>query len=52
MKLGFVIPVFNEEKYLPELIDSILNQVNFSVIENIVLVDGNSTDNSKKIIQS
>ncbi|MBA4251384.1 MAG: hypothetical protein C0425_08965 [Chlorobiaceae bacterium] len=52
MKLGFVIPVFNEEKYLPELIDSILNQVNFSVIENIVLVDGNSTDNSKIIIQS
>ena len=47
MKLSFVIPVYNVEKYLNECIDSILNQMTDEC--EIILVDDGSTDSSGKI---
>lgn len=49
MKLSFVIPIFNIEKYLPKCLDSILSQ-EFSDYEIICVNDG-STDNSVKILE-
>lgn len=47
MKLSFVIPVYNVEKYLNECVDSILNQMTDEC--EIILVDDGSTDSSGKI---
>lgn len=44
---SFIIPVYNVEKYLPECIESILNQ-SFTDYE-IILVNDGSTDNSLEI---
>ena len=42
MKLSIIVPIYNVEKYLPQCIDSILNQdyVDFELI----LVNDGSTD--------
>lgn len=45
--ISVIVPVFNVEKYLPECIDSILDQT-FSDIE-ILLIDDGSSDNSGAI---
>lgn len=45
-----LMPVYNAEKYLPEAIESILNQT-FSDFEFLIVNDG-STDNSLGILQS
>lgn len=51
MKLSIIVPFFNSEKYLRECLDSILkNKVrNFAKNVEIVLIDNNSSDNSRKI---
>lgn len=48
--ISIIMPVYNEEKYLREAIDSILCQTadNFEFI----IIDDASTDNSLSIIQS
>ena len=49
--ISIIIPVYNAEKYLERCINSIINQtIGFEKIE-LILVDDNSTDNSKEIIQ-
>ena len=48
-KISVLIPFKNTASYLPECIDSILNQT-FSMWEAI-FVDDHSTDNSAKIVQ-
>ena len=48
-KISVIIPVYNVEKYLPECIDSILNQT-FQDFE-IICVDDGSTDRSLDILQ-
>lgn len=49
-KITIVIPVLNEEKRLPTLLDSIKNQVyNHDNLE-VLVVDGGSTDNTKKVV--
>lgn len=48
IKVSFVIPVYNSEKYLKMCLESILSQT-LKEIE-IILVDDGSTDQSKKII--
>ena len=45
--VSVIIPVFNVESYLPQCIDSVLNQ-SYSYIE-VILIDDGSTDGSGKI---
>ena len=47
VKLSFIIPVYNVEKYLRKCVDSLLNQ-DFNNYE-IILVDDGSTDESPQI---
>ena len=49
MKLSVVIPVYNVAKYLPECLESILNQ-SFKDLEIICVNDG-STDNSLDVLK-
>jgi len=49
MKISIVIPTYNEEDYLPELIDSIKSQ-EFTDYE-IIISDANSKDNTRQIAQ-
>ena len=45
-----VIPVYNVEKYLPETLDSVINQtIGFKENIQIILVNDGSPDDSEKI---
>ena len=46
--ISVVIPLYNSEKTIKDCLDSVLNQ-NYNNYE-VIVVDNNSTDNSKKII--
>ncbi|MFA6215861.1 MAG: glycosyltransferase [Patescibacteria group bacterium] len=48
VKVSIIIPCFNEEKNLPVVLESVLKQ-DYSDYE-VILVDNNSTDNTKNII--
>ena len=49
-RVSLVIPVRNEENHIQTCIESILNQ-DFSNDElEIIFIDGNSSDDTKKII--
>jgi len=50
MKCSLIFTIYNEEKIIKELIDSILNQTR--VPDEIVIVDSLSKDNTVKIIKS
>lgn len=50
MKISIVTISFNQEKYLPACIDSILNQTGIDL--EYIIVDPGSTDNSRSIINS
>lgn len=47
IKLSFIIPVYNVEKYLNECLDSVISQCNEQC--EIIIVDDGSTDNSGAI---
>ena len=47
MKVSFIIPIYNVEKYLPQCVDSILSQT-YTDFE-VILVDDGSPDNSGKL---
>ena len=49
-KISIVVPSFNQASYLPQTLDSILNQ-NYSNLE-LIVIDGGSTDGSVEIIKS
>ena len=49
MKISFIIPVYNVEKYLSQCLDSVINQT-YKNLE-IICVDDCSTDNSRQILQ-
>lgn len=49
--ISIIIPVFNDEKYIANAINSIINQdIKFELLE-LIIIDDKSTDNSKSIIQ-
>lgn len=50
-KVSIICPVYNEDKHIGKCLDSILNQ-SFSGETEIILIDGNSTDNTRQIIQA
>ena len=51
--ITLVVCTYNGEKYLPEVIESILNQDGFEEnVEELVIVDNASSDNTKSIIMS
>jgi glycosyltransferase involved in cell wall biosynthesis len=51
-KISVIIPVYNADKYLKTAIDSIINQtIGFDNIE-LIIVNDNSNDNSRKIIEN
>src|SRR4051812_37029776 len=51
-KVSIVIPAFNEEKTISEIIKKI-KQIDLSPLEKeIIVVDNNSTDNTVKIVES
>ncbi len=47
MKISFIIPIYNVEKYLPQCVESILSQT-YTDFE-VILVDDGSPDNSGKL---
>ena len=49
-KISFICPVFNKEKYLPKVLESIKNQVGDFKKEYIFINDG-STDNSLELLK-
>ena len=50
--LSVIIPLYNEEKFLPELFESLKNQDYPKEFTEIIFVDGNSQDNSIKLLES
>lgn len=46
IKISFIVPMYNVEKYLPQCLDSILNQ---QISKEIILIDDGSTDNTLNI---
>jgi len=48
-KISIIIPVYNEEKTISKTLESLLNN-DYKAIE-IIVVDGMSTDNTKKILE-
>ena len=48
--ISFVIPFFNESKYLKQMLESLEEQNLDDIFVEIILVDGKSIDNSKDII--
>ena len=50
VNLSIIIPIFNEENYLPKLFQDLKKYFNYKNIE-IITVDDGSTDNSTKIIE-
>ncbi len=51
MKLSIIIPVYNEEKYLAEIIRRVRAVDLGSITREIVVIDDGSTDRSREIIQ-
>lgn len=53
MKLSFVIPAYNEEKYIGPCLESILQEIkNRPYVIEIIVVNNASTDKTKEIAQS
>lgn len=53
MELSFVIPAYNEERYLPGCLESILSQTrDFPGVTEIIVVNNASTDRTREVAKS
>ena len=52
MDLSIVIPAYNEEESIPELIASINDAVSSYILYEIIIIDDGSSDNSWKFIKN
>lgn len=50
MKISIVTPTYNREKLLPKLYDSIVDNSNYGVETEWLIMDDGSTDNTKELI--
>lgn len=50
MMLSVIVPIYNEEKYIAQCLESILMQDYPKTELEVILVDGNSNDRTRKII--
>ena len=50
MRVSVVIPIFNEERYIRDCVDSLLHQTFSKMDMEWIFVDGGSTDLSKEIL--
>lgn len=50
LKISVIVPIYNEEKYLPLLLDSLVNQT--AKANEIIICDNNSNDNSISIVNT
>lgn len=51
-KISIIIPVFNEEKYVSQILGKVLKADTLGLKKEIIIVNDGSTDNSDKIIKS
>ncbi len=49
MKISIIVPCYNEEKTIKAIITKIINLKNLN--KEIIVIDDQSTDNSRKILQ-
>lgn len=49
VKISFIIPIYNREKYLPICLNSILHQTETSI--EVICINDNSTDHSEEILK-
>ncbi len=52
MDLSIVIPAFNEEESIPELIASINDTISSSILYEVIIIDDGSSDNTWKFIKN
>ena len=52
MKLSIIIPIYNEKKYICEVIDRIIKADIGHVAKEIIIVDDYSTDGTREILKN
>lgn len=50
--ISVIIPAYNCEKTIEDTVDSVLNQTRFDLIDEIIVVNDGSTDNTEKLIET
>lgn len=50
-KISIIIPVYNEEKTIEKVIETVLSSDTLTLAKEIIVVDDNSTDDTKKILK-
>jgi len=50
-KISIIVPVYNEEKYITQLVN-VLQKLDFGAPKEIIVVDNNSTDRSLEILKN
>ena len=52
MDLSIIIPAYNEEESIPELVTSINDTISSSILYEIIIIDDGSSDNSWRFIKN